>query len=229
MADPKAAMAADQYVAGRSRLLDLAANLSEQQLSTPVPATPGWDVHDVVAHVAGLPADVLTGRLSGLPSGEFTARQVEQRRGAAVADLAAEWAAGVDRIADGLRSGLLPPNLAVDVITHEQDIRGALQLPRLADPAAIRFCVDKYARNCRHSIGAAGLPAVRLESSDSDFRLDADGATVTLRAPEFELFRALSGRRGERQVCALDWSADPAPYLAHINVFGALPAGDIVD
>ncbi|HKB27785.1 MAG TPA: hypothetical protein VKC59_02080, partial [Candidatus Limnocylindrales bacterium] len=35
----------------------------------------------------------------------------------------------------------------------------------------------------------------------------------TLDVDRFELFRAMTGRRSERQIRAYDWSVDPAPYL----------------
>jgi hypothetical protein len=49
----------------------------------------------------------------------------------------------------------------------------------------------------------------------------------SLTAPEFELFRAMGGRRGRRQVTAYQWSADPAPWLDHLNVLGSLPEEDV--
>jgi hypothetical protein len=53
------------------------------------------------------------------------------------------------------------------------------------------------------------------------------GATVS--APEFELFRAMSGRRSRAQVAAFEWQGDSGPYLDVLCVFGPLPDNDVVD
>jgi len=45
-----------------------------------VPATPEWTVKDVVAHLAGVCADILAGNLEGLTTEPWTAAQVEARR-----------------------------------------------------------------------------------------------------------------------------------------------------
>ncbi len=57
----------------------LASDLTDEQLATPVPGTPAWAVRDVLAHVAGGPADVLTGRMDGAPGPEWTSRHVSER------------------------------------------------------------------------------------------------------------------------------------------------------
>ena len=38
-------------------------------------------------------------------------------------------------------------------------------------------------------------------------------ATGRLEASAFELFRALTGRRSQAQICHFDWSVDPRPYV----------------
>ncbi|MEB3035257.1 maleylpyruvate isomerase N-terminal domain-containing protein, partial [[Mycobacterium] nativiensis] len=41
------------YRAARGRISTLATGLTADQLSLAVPATPGWSVHDVLAHLTG--------------------------------------------------------------------------------------------------------------------------------------------------------------------------------
>src|SRR5438874_1252993 len=96
------------YADGRGRISDLVSGLGEEA-AAPVPACPQWSVHDVVAHVTGVCADILAGNLAGVWGGTE--------------------------------------------------------------------------------------PSGRLE------------------APTFELMRALTGRRSRRQIRALGWTVDPAPYL----------------
>lgn len=213
------------YDESHRRIVDLVRSLSEEQLATPVAATPGWDVHDVLAHLAAIPNDAMAGRLSGIPTDEFTAGQVRERKSVSVEDLVAEWAGNVGAMCDGARAGLVPPNLAVDAITHEQDIRGAVGAGRVEDRAAVRFSLDVFAHGLRRKLSSQSVPALRLVANDSDFDVVAgDGEpAATLRASEFELFRTLCGRRGREAVLAMDWDGDPSAYLPLLNLFGGVP------
>jgi hypothetical protein len=125
---------------------------------------------------------------------------------------------------EGARAGLAPPALAVDALTHEQDIRAALGLEPAAAAEEIRFCTGVYCAGFARSVGGAGLPAVTIAASDSDFTqtVGAGEVTATVRAPEFELFRALSGRRSREQILAYDWTGDAASYVEHFGRFGHL-------
>src|SRR5919112_3373997 len=80
-------------------LTELVADLTDEQLATPVPATPAWTVHDLLAHLAGGPADAVTGRMDGAPGPEWTSRQVGERLGLPVADLVEELHAHQDAVA----------------------------------------------------------------------------------------------------------------------------------
>jgi len=59
---------AEVYRSNVDAVTALAEGLTPEQLSRRVPATPDWDVHDVLAHLAGAPADALSGRMDGAPS-----------------------------------------------------------------------------------------------------------------------------------------------------------------
>ena len=54
-----------QHVAALS---ELAPTLTPEQLATPVPGTPAWTVHDVLAHLAGVASDAVTCLLYTSPS-----------------------------------------------------------------------------------------------------------------------------------------------------------------
>ena len=83
---------------------------------TPVPATPGWTVHDVVAHLTGLAGDWVHGNLDGYASPEWTQGHVDERVGRTPGSLAAEWAHHADGLTailrDPLGSGLPDPLIA---------------------------------------------------------------------------------------------------------------------
>jgi hypothetical protein len=166
-----------------------------------------------------------------MPDDDFTAGQIDERRDRSVRELVAEWSGNVAAMAEGARAGLLPPNLAVDALTHEQDIRGALGRGAALTSTDLRFCTGQFGFGLRFALETAGLPCLELRSSDSDFQMLAGKGepAAALTAPEFELFRALGGRRGRRQVTAYEWSADPGPWLNHLNVLGTLPETDVHD
>src|SRR4051812_45409238 len=79
------------YVASADRVADLVRDLDASALAAPVPACPGWSVHDVVAHLAGVAADVNADRLEGAGGDEWSAAHVDARRGVAIGDVLAEW------------------------------------------------------------------------------------------------------------------------------------------
>jgi hypothetical protein len=68
----------------------MAADLTDDELATTVPGTPAWTVRDVIAHLAGCPADMISGRMDGAPTPAWTERHVGERTGLPVADLVAE-------------------------------------------------------------------------------------------------------------------------------------------
>ena len=157
--------------------------------------------------------------------------QVDERRDRSITELLAEWDESLGSILEVARAGLVPAPLAIDAVTHEQDIRGALHAAHLDDDGALRFAVTGYTAGLGRRLKAAGLPPLRLRDPargfDATARTGAPAATVT--ASEFELFRAIAGRRSRSQVAAFDWSGDPAPYLDCLCVFGPLPEQDISD
>ncbi len=54
------------YAASRNRISDLVLSSPPGAGANPCPATPGWTVHDVVAHLRGVTEDVRTGNLDGV-------------------------------------------------------------------------------------------------------------------------------------------------------------------
>ena len=191
----------------------------------PVPATPGWTVHDVVAHVAGVAHGVASGeRLTAGPTEEWTAGHVARGRNISTADLLAEWERTSQAVEALLATTAILP-LVLDAAAHEFDIRGAVG--------------DTGARDCPVvHIGAAvmlkGLDAPRpliVETEQREVRVGPPGETEQpdrLVTTDFEAFRWRLGRRSRRQLAAMRWSSDPAPFLACLCIFG--PArSDVVE
>ena len=140
------------------------------------------------------------GRLAGPPSEEQTAQQVQRHVDDDPSDLLAAWVEVAPRFEAAIAErGALPA--AIDLLTHEQDLRHALGRPGGRDDELV-----------------AELAAVFLG------RLEGSG--LELRATPYEVFRAAMGRRTIDQVRALDWSGDPEPAFGSFFVFG--PAAEPV-
>ena len=190
--------------------------------SVPVPACPGWSVHDLVAHLAGLAGDVVEGRVDGYGTPPWTAAQVAAGRGRPTAELLARWEALMPAfataVADPARSAgtvaPLPLLVLFDVAAHEADARAALGAGGAVDPATVARCLALSIGSLRLAASAAGAPPLRvvatgLRSWDVGRGEDPD----EVEAEPFELWRALGGRRTRDEVAALRWRGDPGPHL----------------
>ena len=228
----------------RERLTSLVSGLDGPALATPVPACPGWEVADVVAHLAAIVEDALAGRLTGPPSEAETAVQVARYKGRPMSRTLAGWTAGAPRFEEVISAFDIPPAV-IDVASHEQDIRGALGLPGARDNEAIRqmagwllerlrtpvpVCVTVEdaqfragpARGGRAAAGGGRAAAEPSPGAGRDKPSPGAGGEepLGLRTTRFDAFRWRMGRRSRGQLAALDWSGDPAPVLDHLVVFG---------
>ena len=206
----------DLYRSGHERLVTLVRALPAPDLDRSVPACPGWSVRDVVAHLAGLAVDATSGRLSGIPSDEWTAGQVSDRAGRDLESVVSEWADGVDAVVAALDAREMPPNIAMDVLCHEADVVEAVGAP--APPAAgwapaARSVASRVVGN----LDGPGTLVVR--TPEAEFT-GGDGEPTTVDVDGYELWRALFSRRSRAQVRAWDWSGDPTPWVDHFGVFG---------
>jgi uncharacterized protein (TIGR03083 family) len=213
-ADAPAPDLAQLYRDTRERLTSLVAGLDEQALTTPVPTCPGWQVQDVVAHLAAIVEDALAGRLTGPPSEEETAVQVARYKGRPMPQTLEGWTAGAPRFEEVISAFDIPPAV-IDVASHEQDIRGALGRPGARDCPAVQQMAGWLLQGLRTPV------PVRVTVEDAEFQIGPGGESVLgLRTTRFEAFRWRMGRRSREQLAALDWSGDPAPVLDHLVVFG---------
>jgi uncharacterized protein (TIGR03083 family) len=198
----------------RERLTSLVAGLDDTALATPVPACPGWLIGDVVAHLAAVVEDALAGRLTGPPSEEQTAVQVARYKGRPMTQTLAGWTAGAPQFEE-IIGAFNVPQAVIDVASHEQDIRGALDAPGARDNEAVRRMGGWLLERLRTPV------PVQVTVEDTEFRAGPAGEPVLrLTTTRFEAFRWRMGRRSRDQLAALDWSGDPAPVLDHLVVFG---------
>lgn len=221
---------AEAYRTVRARLIELAAQLTDEQAATAVPALPAWNVKDTYAHLAGVCAEVVSGTLRRRATDDDTARQVSERKDRTLAELTAEWAGlapAIDALMSGpdaIRYGLM----AADVWSHEQDIRGALGLPVTRQDAACTGVAAYIAGLLDHEWRKAELsPAVHVSTMEGgEWRVGAGEPAVSLRSTDFEFNRLLTGRRSRSQILGLEWVGDVEPLIDRLHLFD-LPLIDL--
>ncbi len=211
------------YRGARERLSDLVRAHPEAD-DRPMPATPGWSVHDVIAHLVGAGEDLIGGwRPTGGITEEWTAGHVARGRGIPTAELLTSWEKLGPELGLLMDSANIWP-LAFDVGSHEQDVRAALGAPGARDS-------DVVVIGAKVLLGSLQVPqplAVETENGEVRVGPAGDGPATLLRTTAFEAFRWRMGRRSREQLAAMDWTGDPAPFLEHLCVFGPA-AGDVVE
>jgi uncharacterized protein (TIGR03083 family) len=185
---------AEVYRANVEAVCALAETLHAEDLSRLVPATPDWTVHDLLAHLAGTPADLLADRMDDAPSPAWTARQVDARAARSPADLVAELRSNVDAVVATLE-GNERPALVWDAVVHHADLHEALG--KGAPPEQMwRPVLEALApRMLGESAGAVG------------------------EVPDYELFRAFFSRRSRTQMLGWGTPLEPA-MLDGLCIFG---------
>jgi len=225
----------DIYIASRSRLIELAATLTPEQLATPLPATPPWVAADAIRHLTGVCADVLDGEMEGAGSPQWTAAQIAKRCDADVDAVCAEWAARAPELdARVEQAGRAMSFVAFDTWTHEQDVRAAAGVGGARDEIATdlaSIALETFAPRYAKS----GAPALRIDLGSEPVMLgevdDDSTPTLTLTTTPYELLRMVFGRRSRTQMEAAEWSgsaADRDKAIEALHLFD-MPPVDIAD
>jgi uncharacterized protein (TIGR03083 family) len=188
----------------RDARLRITALVSDDVCDVPVPATPLWTVHDLVAHVTGVVADALAGNIEAAGTDPWTAAQVERGRDRSITEMLAEWSEGAPTL-EGLLSS--PAGEAIwrgvlDVCCHEADLLQALDRPVVLPGDFLAWVAPLLIDDFVSAVASQGLPAVEVE------------------APPLEVFRGRLGRRTKDEVRQYSWSVDPERYLDSWFVFG---------
>lgn len=216
MSDSTGADLAALYLETQDRLARLVAGLDAAQLTAMVPACPDWAVRDVVAHLTAICEDALAGKLAGIPTDDFTADQVVRFADVQVPEMLSRWTAAAAQFAElAAAFGVWPA--VIDVVSHEQDIRGAVGLPGARDTVALRHVTGLLLAELTPPV------PVRVVTEHGEFVSGPDQAgpgELTVSSTTYETCRWRMGRRSKAQLAAMNWSADPALVLDHLTVFG---------
>ena len=210
----------EAYRGIRIRVGELVATRDDPALAVPAPATPEWTVHDLLAHLVGVTADIVSGNLDGVGTDAWAAAQVEARRHATGDDLLAEWTEHgpvVEEMAG--QFGRAAGQLVSDATTHEHDVRGALGAPGARDGDAVVLSFGFLGL----SLDAADRGALVVHHGDTTDTLGTGEPVASLRIDDFEFVRALTGRRCVEQMAAYDWDGTFAPEHLVLARFTARP------
>jgi uncharacterized protein (TIGR03083 family) len=211
----------DGYHATRRRVSELVRSLDPDALEARVPACPDWTVHQLLAHLTGIPEALTSG---SFPTGDTQAwleGLVVERQDVPVDELLDRWeacAAGTSAIVDGGAHQLL-----IDVVSHEHDLRGAVGAPGARGSAEVRACVQLLLDLLSPAILEAGLGALVVDSGEVRWASQFARPGCTLRLDPWEAIRVLQSRRTADEVRALPLSGDVEPYLAVLAGHSALP------
>ena len=204
----------------RDRVTQLTAPLADEAADRLAPATPEWRIRDLLAHLTGVEIDVLAGNLEGAGTDPWTEAQVAPRRHRSVEEVLTEWhesAAAFDElipaIPDSPRSQLI-----FDAMTHEFDIRGALDIPGARDEESTAIGFGWAADIVGMMRDGADAGALCLRTEFGDTVVGAGEVTATVAADRFELFRAMTGRRCPEQIAAFRWDGHVA--VEHLAFLG---------
>ena len=214
-----------EWVDAQRRVIDLVGGLDAQQGERRVPACPDWTVRDLFSHMVGLGVDVLAGDEPNDHNATWTQRQVDERRGHDLPTLVEEWRGVTEPMQGYMRErGTRPLG---DLVIHEQDLRGALGVSGAQDTPGLVIMRDRMLRIFAHK--AAGLPPIALVGDDWRWASTDDDPAVVVRAPDFELARALMARRSAAQLRSWTVTGDVEPYLAAFATLGTLPGSDLAE
>lgn len=218
----------DAYRRAHTAVIGLLGGLTRADLVVPCPATPGWTVGDVVAHMVHLldtaakgsvPDDLLAAAVDD-PDSVAAERDRIAQDGVAtfreldISNLLGHWGSLVARAPDA------GAGLAADVAAHLFDIAEAVGTP-LIDDGQVRIALRGFAPVHRNALAARGVGPVRLEIADWGTDIGPADATLSVSGPAYEMSRAMLGRLTPDEADeVLDWSGATGEVRALFPLYG---------
>ncbi len=190
----------DAYRGVRARVRAAVESVAPEHMERFCPATPAWRAHDVLAHLVGVPSDVLAGNLDGVASNPWTQAQVDARRDVTPAEMLDAW--DVDGVAvEPIMTAVGVPTfgqMVFDAVTHELDLLHGIARPADGDSSGV-------ARSFEWLVGVAGPSRpepLLLRTEIGEVVVGVGEPAVSVELSRFEYIRAASGRRSASQVAA---------------------------
>jgi uncharacterized protein (TIGR03083 family) len=232
---------AEVYELTRKELANFVSSLPEEDLQRPVPATPTWSIHDVIAHMAGVFERIGAGDFPreffdalGSEQGislinEWTERQVSARRDRPMQDILDEWETATSAVMPMIRGDVPWPQevvpyaayvLMTDLAVHQQDIYGAMGVVKDRDEAPIAIGYSTYVAGVDIRLQSEEGPSLRFINEHKEKVVGGGEPVATVRGERYELFRALSGRRSPDQIREYEWDGDPEPFITYFYPYG---------
>jgi len=228
MTEVDATACADAYRALRERVSELVRAADPTALDAVAPATPEWRVRDVFAHMVGVNSDIVSGTLAGVGTDPWTAVQVDTRRDVPIEVMLEEWATTSPEVE--ANAALLGPAVGqwlLDACTHEHDIRQALGEPGAHESAAVALGYEWGTDRLVGPLDGAGAHGLVLRTEAGTKDLGGEPRTG-VETTQFEILRAMTGRRSRAQVEAYGWDGPPRPEHLVLAIF-TLRADDFVE
>lgn len=213
------------YHATRERITRLVGELDDADLRRPVPACPAWVVHDLVAHLSGIPEAIAAG---DLPQGDQQAwldGLVEARKDAGAAELLDRWAACAEVTSALIDNGV--DLLVIDAVCHEHDLRGAVGRPGERGAPEVRAIVQPQLDALVPAIQAAGLGALVIDSEGVQWASHLARPGCTIQADPWEASRLLESRRTAEELRAIPHTGDIEPYIQVLAAHLPLPEASL--
>ena len=210
------------YRRTRARVSTLFLDATPDALARTVPACPAWTVHDLAAHLVGVPATLAAGNF---PDGDVDAWLqgiVDARHDAEITDLMDEWNT-LDGAIEPMLQGM-GALMFTDVAIHEHDLRGALGESDhgALEIEAIMACeLPSFAPPLQD----AGLGAIVVEHDGGTWRSHDADPGWTLHIAPWEATRALGSRRTADELRQLPADGGGDAYFAVIA--GHLPLPEV--
>lgn len=172
-----------------------------------VPHCPEWNARELVTHLVQVCAMV-----HDRVTGEQTPAVAETDVGA----LLSLW----EKLSEPIDAFLGGPSaaegaiLVMDAFTHELDLADAMGAPAPQQHPALPIAMRVLVKGLTASIDKHHLQAIAVRTEHGEWVAGSGTPRVRLSGPWREVYLALSGRRSASRLRAMDWSADPRPWLA---------------
>ncbi len=215
----------------QSRVIDLCKNASPEDMTNRVPACPEWTAHDLLAHMVGVGADLIS---EAGPSGDinnWTQGHVDKRNQLSPTEILNEWQELNPQVEQFMQNGPEQTRafLLNDLIIHEQDLRGALKEPGEKENEAMTMAANTLLPNLGKQLDENNLPAINIEGPGIKQTVGSNPAQATLRTNACEVTRMITGRRSPTQIQQMNWDGDPNQYMDNMVIVGNMRQQDLIE